>query len=146
VTFRSGTILWLALTGCAAPSPRPESARPVSQAAPAVRRLTVAQYRNTLTDLLGPGLVFPMLDEEPGTGGFSTTGAAQVTTSFHGVEQYVSAAEIISRQLFNDEAHVRGTGNACKVPLTLARTTGAQIPVFGHAEGKLTEGLAALER
>jgi hypothetical protein len=43
--------------------------------------------------------------------------------------------------------HVRGNGeNACKVPLTLARTTGAAIPVFGHAEGKLTEGLAALER
>jgi hypothetical protein len=42
--------------------------------------------------------------------------------------------------------HIRGNGeNACKVPLTLARTTGARIPTFGDGTGKLTEGLAALE-
>jgi hypothetical protein len=106
---RSAALLLVAL-GCTAPARRPEAALAPAAPAPApiVRRLTVAQYRNTLTDLLGPGLVFPMLDEEPGTGGFSTTGAAQVTTSFHGVEQYVTAAEVISRQLFGDEARRYG--------------------------------------
>jgi len=42
--------------------------------------------------------------------------------------------------------HVRGAGeNACKVPLTLARTTGAAIREFGEGAGRLTEGLGALE-
>jgi hypothetical protein len=31
------------------------------------------------------------------------------------------------------------------VPLSLARATGAKIPVFGEAEGRLTKGLEALE-
>jgi hypothetical protein len=103
-------LLLLAVAGCLSSARRPEQALAPGQPGPTpvVRRLTVAQYRNTLTDLLGPGLVFPMLDEEPGTGGFSTTGAAQVTTSFHGVEQYVGAAEVISRQLFIDEARRYG--------------------------------------
>jgi hypothetical protein len=43
----------------------------------------------------GPGLLLPPLDEEPGTGGFSTTGAAQVATSFQGVEQYLAAADAL---------------------------------------------------
>lgn len=42
--------------------------------------------------------------------------------------------------------HIRGKGeNACAVPLSLARTTGATIPSFGEGTGKLTAGLAALE-
>jgi hypothetical protein len=42
--------------------------------------------------------------------------------------------------------HIRGNGeNACRVPLSLARATGAHIPEFGEAEGRLTEGLRALE-
>jgi hypothetical protein len=43
--------------------------------------------------------------------------------------------------------HLRGTPgeNACKVPLTLARATGARIPEFGEGTGHLTEGLPALE-
>ncbi len=67
-----------------------------------MRRLTLAQYRNTVTDLLGPGLKIPSLEEEPKTGGFSTTGAMQVATSFHGVEQYVEAADSLARQVFGD--------------------------------------------
>src|SRR5437762_7972426 len=103
-------LVLLAVAGCTAPARRPEAslAPAVTPPAPAVRRLTVAQYRNTLSDLFGPGLVFPMLDEEPAAGGFSTTGAAQVTTSFHGVEQYVSAAEVLARQVFADEGRRYG--------------------------------------
>jgi len=99
-----------AALGCTATARRAEAPLVTTAPAPAptVRRLTVAQYRNTLTDLFGPGLVFPMLDEEPGTGGFSTTGAAQVTTSFHGVEQYVNAADVLARQVFSDEGRRYG--------------------------------------
>ena len=44
------------------------------------------------------------------------------------------------------DQHVRGSGeNACRVPLTLARTTGAAIPVFGEGAGRISEGLAQLE-
>jgi hypothetical protein len=42
--------------------------------------------------------------------------------------------------------HIRGKGeNACMVPLSLARATGAKIPEFGDREGRLTTGLTALE-
>jgi hypothetical protein len=42
--------------------------------------------------------------------------------------------------------HLRGSGeNACRALLSLARATGAKVPEFGEAEGRLTEGLAALE-
>ena len=42
--------------------------------------------------------------------------------------------------------HIRNVGdNACRVPLSLARATGAAIPEFGEGAGRLTEGLAALE-
>lgn len=43
--------------------------------------------------------------------------------------------------------HVRGKGeNACRVPLSIARAVGASVPAFGEAEGRLTEGLAEIER
>jgi hypothetical protein len=46
--------------------------------------------------------------------------------------------------------HVRGKGkapgeNACMVPLSLARATGARIPEFGEGAGRLTRGLEAIE-
>lgn len=42
--------------------------------------------------------------------------------------------------------HIRGKGeNACAVPLSLARATGAKVPEFGEGAGRLTEGLRALE-
>jgi hypothetical protein len=77
---------------------------PAPAVEPVVRRLTLKQYQNTITDIFGPGLTFPPLDEEPGTGGFSTTGAAEVATSFQAVEQYMTAADALARQVFADEA------------------------------------------
>ncbi len=42
--------------------------------------------------------------------------------------------------------HVRGSGeNACRALLSLARATGARVPEFGEADGRLTSGLAAIE-
>jgi hypothetical protein len=91
------------LTACTAVRPGPLRP-PASAPAPTMRRLTVKQYQNTVTDLFGPGLVFPLLDEEPAVGGFSTTGAAQVGTSFQGVELYLNAADVLARQALSDEA------------------------------------------
>jgi hypothetical protein len=93
------------LTGCRGTRPpaAPAAAASAAVAEPSVRRLTAKQYRNTLTDLFGDGLVLPPLDEEPATGGFSTTGASQVGTSFQGVEQYLAAADAVARQVLEDE-------------------------------------------
>ncbi len=105
----SGCALALLLLSAGCPASRSGTAgtasgRATAAPAPAVRRLTMRQYQNTLTDLFGPGLVFPMLDEEPAVGGFSTTGAAQVGTSFQGTELYLNAADVLARQVLNDEA------------------------------------------
>jgi hypothetical protein len=87
------------------PAPTPAAvATSVPAGEPAMRRLTAKQYRNTLADLFGEGLVLPPLDEEPATGGFSTTGASQVGTSFQGVEQYLAAADAVARQVLEDES------------------------------------------
>jgi hypothetical protein len=100
-------LLLLLLTACTAGRSGSRSA-PAGTAtaapAPTVRRLTSKQYQNTLTDLFGPGLSFPLLDEEPAVGGFSTTGAAQVGTSFQGTELYLNAADLLARQVLTDEA------------------------------------------
>ncbi len=66
------------------------------------RRLTVSQYRNCLTDLLGPGLRIPPLEDEPTAGGFSTTAAARVGSSFYAVERYDAAAFAVVQQVFGD--------------------------------------------
>jgi hypothetical protein len=91
--------------GCrgARPATPAAAATAADAAKPSVRRLTAKQYRNTLADLFGDGLVLPPLDEEPATGGFSTTGASQVGTSFGGVEQYLAAADAVARQVLEDE-------------------------------------------
>ena len=91
-------------TGSKRPDPGPAAVTArAAQAQPVLRRLTAKQYRNTLADLFGDGLVLPPLDEEPATGGFSTTGASQVGTSFQGVEQYLAAADAVARQVLSDE-------------------------------------------
>jgi hypothetical protein len=102
----AGAVGMMVATACSMgvrPVPTPSQA-PAPPVEPVVRRLTVKQYQNTVTDIFGPGLTFPPLDEEPGTGGFSTTGAAQVATSFQGAEQYLTAADALARQVFADEA------------------------------------------
>jgi hypothetical protein len=98
-----------ALAGCRA-AVRPDRlaaagppAEPAAAGEPVMRRLTIKQYTNTLADLFGPDLVLPALDEEPATGGFSTTGAGQVGTSIQGVELYLAAAEAVARQVLADE-------------------------------------------
>lgn len=69
---------------------------------PVMPRLTVAQYRNTLSDLFGPALpVFPLeADTSPYL--FESIGAAQTVVSSAGVERYADAAFAIAAQVFRD--------------------------------------------
>ena len=57
-----------------------------------MRRLTATQYRNSINDLLGPGLTVPAIDEDVIAGGFASIGAGAVTTSGSAVARYDAAA------------------------------------------------------
>lgn len=82
-----------------APDPTPDPEGPAPSDAPAfvpappvMPRLTARQYRNTLSDLFGPGL--PATPVEPDTNPylFDGIGAATTEVSAGGVEQYADAA------------------------------------------------------
>ncbi|MEM6959333.1 MAG: DUF1587 domain-containing protein, partial [Myxococcota bacterium] len=62
-------------------------------------RLTQAQYRRILTDAFGELDFDTALEADEGTAEFSTHGAAQVTTSSRGVEQYRDAAMSLAGQI-----------------------------------------------
>jgi hypothetical protein len=72
-------------------------------AASTLRRLTVAQYRNSVRDLLGAA-VTPPSDLEPDTAldGFASIGAARVSLSSTAVEQFETAALALSHQALAD--------------------------------------------
>jgi hypothetical protein len=78
-----------------------------------LRRLTSAQYRNTVADLLGPSITLPD-DIEPDTevDGFVSLGATRTTPSAHGVEQYAAAAYSLAHQALADE-HARDAFVGC---------------------------------
>jgi hypothetical protein len=56
--------------------------------APVLRRLTAAQYADTLEDLVGPGLVLGRVEPDTSLDGFLSVGASVATLSELGVEQY----------------------------------------------------------
>jgi hypothetical protein len=68
-----------------------------------LRRLTLAQYRNSVVDLLGPSITLPD-DLEPDTevDGFVSLGATRTTPSAHGVDQYAAAAYTLAHQALAD--------------------------------------------
>jgi mono/diheme cytochrome c family protein len=70
-----------------------------------LKRLTVAQYQNTLRDLFGPTLALPA-DLEPDTlvAGSATVGAARVALSTQGVEKFAVAAFAVGRAAQSDPA------------------------------------------
>jgi mono/diheme cytochrome c family protein len=80
-------------------APLPAEAPPRFVPAPGgLKRLTVAQYRNTLRDLFGPGIPLPA-DLEPDTlvAGSATVGAARVALSTQGLEKFAVAAFAVGR-------------------------------------------------
>ena len=65
-----------------------------------LRRLTVAQYHNTLRDLLGPSVKLPdaaRLEPDTLVAGSAVVGAARVRLSAHGVEKFGAAAFDLAR-------------------------------------------------
>ena len=77
---------------------------PFVPAAAVLPRLTVTQYRNATSDLLGVGL--PAADLEPDTNPFlfTTIGAARATASERAVQSWESAALAATASVFQDPA------------------------------------------
>jgi hypothetical protein len=70
-----------------------------------LRRLTLEQYKNSVADLLGPGVKVPA-DFEPDTSlsGFASIGASLVSLSPHLVEQLETASLALAHQALADPA------------------------------------------
>jgi hypothetical protein len=83
-------------------APPPSSFRP----APAtLRRLTVAQYQNSVRDLLGGAITTPTdLEPDSSISGFASIAAARVAVSAHATEQFETAALALSHQALADAA------------------------------------------
>lgn len=82
----------------AAPAPAP-----LVPSAPVLKRLTRAQYVNSLRDLLGPGIVPPSATEpDLAQSGFLAVGAARTSISPRGVEQYESGAFSMAAQVMDE--------------------------------------------
>ena len=86
------------LLGGGAPPPGSFAPRPTP-----LRRLTSAQFRRSVADLLGPSITLPD-DIEPDTevDGFVALGATRTTPSARGVDQYASAAYALAHQALAD--------------------------------------------
>lgn len=69
-----------------------------------LRRLTRAQFKNALHDLLDVEIDETKLEADSFDGDFSTVGASKVVTSDHGAETYQDAAESAAQAAFEDPA------------------------------------------
>jgi hypothetical protein len=68
-----------------------------------LRRLTFAQYRNSIADLFGNAITLPDdLETDTEVDGFVSIGATRTTPSAHGVDQYATAAYAIAHQKLSD--------------------------------------------
>lgn len=77
----------------------------VAPGAPALRRLTAAQYERVVTDLLGEGLALPTsLEPDTEEAGLLSVGAAVTSVSALGVERYELAALGLAAQVVTDPA------------------------------------------
>ncbi|MCH9684702.1 MAG: DUF1592 domain-containing protein [Deltaproteobacteria bacterium] len=71
-------------------------------AAAVLPRLTSTQYRNSVTQLLGPGLPAVMLEPDTNPYLFFNVGASTTTLSELGTQQYEEAADALSHLVFDD--------------------------------------------
>lgn len=100
--------------GVAAPGSGPAavgsgtSAGLFAPAAATLRKLTVEQYRNSVADLLGPGIAVPS-DLEPDTAqnGFYAIGASKATISPAAVEKFEQAAYALASQALAPDKRAR---------------------------------------
>lgn len=98
----------------ACPTPSPSESTPVLEplgpppavtpAEPTLRRLTTAQYENSLRDLFGEDLVLPTsLEPDTAVSGLYAVGAAQTSVSPFGVERYEEAAYSLAGQILSED-------------------------------------------
>ena len=101
--FWSPLLSWLPLViGCTPAVPEPQASTPE----PALRRLTVRQYHNTILDLYGANeaIVLPTrLEPDFQYEGLASLGAALSATSPLGVERYEEAARNLAGQIVTGE-------------------------------------------
>ncbi|MES2641746.1 MAG: DUF1592 domain-containing protein [Myxococcota bacterium] len=77
----------------------------VTPPAPTLRRLTQAQYANTVRDLLGADIVLPSsLEPDAEEAGLLSVGAGTASVSSLGVERYEDAALLLADQVADDPA------------------------------------------
>jgi hypothetical protein len=107
------------------------SAPPPAAAVPAgLRRLTAAQYGNTVHDLLGASIQLPTeFDPDDPAAIFSSVGGYRITTSPAGVAKYEDAAYAIAHQVFADPALTRSVVG-CEV--TRADCAATFVRAFGR--------------
>lgn len=129
--------LVLALVACTAGSPAPPAPEvdwskvEVAPVAPTLRRLTHAQYENTVHSLVGDTVVVPdALEPDDVVEGLASIGASRGTISPLGVERYEKAALSISEQVFADPAM-----RATVVPCTPVKNDETCLSNFANAFG-----------
>jgi hypothetical protein len=92
---------------------KPPAAAVFSPAPSTLRRLTSTQYRNTIADLLGPGVTINTeLDPDTALDGFASIGAARVSLSATATEQFDTAAFDLAHQALSNTA-TRGSLVGC---------------------------------
>jgi hypothetical protein len=92
---------------------KPPPAAAFTPAPSTLRRLTTTQYRNTIGDLLGPGVTINTeLDADTALDGFASIGAARVSLSATATEQFDTAAFDLAHQALSNAA-TRGALVGC---------------------------------
>jgi hypothetical protein len=76
---------------------------PFSPAAGAFRRLTTSEFRNSVTDLLGP-VTIGEIEPDSWSAGFATVGASEVSLSATGVEKYQNVIDAMTTEVFANTA------------------------------------------
>src|SRR5579859_6394610 len=83
---------------------RPPPAGSFVPGSTSLRRLTRAQYQNSVVDLLGPAITLPDdLETDTEVDGFATLGATRSVPSAHGTDQYAAAAYALAHQVLSDQ-------------------------------------------
>jgi len=70
---------------------------------PSLRRLTIAQYQNSLRDLFGDAITIPSnLEPDTALSGLKAIGASTLALSARATELFETAARDIANQIFSD--------------------------------------------
>jgi Protein of unknown function (DUF1588)/Protein of unknown function (DUF1592)/Protein of unknown function (DUF1595)/Protein of unknown function (DUF1585)/Protein of unknown function (DUF1587) len=96
-----------------------------------LRRLTLAQYRNSVADLLGPGVtVSADFEADTSLSGFASIGAALVSLSPHLIEQLETSALSLAHQALSDTANRAALVGCNPTPTSTTITDDACVTQF----------------